>query len=687
MRKTMNCIRIYILLLIVGALIGCKEVTLPEYNAQLKNTWAEQGWSNAERHWYHHAVQGTNTFGIPYEWFAALEQPEVSLSEVGLLSDQGYLARMGFIPSPASLKAASQANQYGYSSKYQTDKYSQYDAGSYNDVDLPVGFAVGEEWYDPASGQHWPLPGTGKNARTLGLTCAACHTGQLEYGNQRILIDGGQGMISLDKFREALAYSMAYTKYIPGRFDRFAKRVLGDAYTPENRDKLDSNFNELFALAKKESDFEAKVNKKGVTEGFTRLDALNRIGNEVFSSQMKMPENFAPVDGPVSFPFIWNAPWFDWVQYNSSIQQPMVRNAGEAMGVKAMVNLSNPERVIFSSHIPVNTLHEMELLLAGVKNPLETQVFGGLRSPEWRKLPLPALDENLVAKGRELYMGDADKGQKPLCAGCHLPPISSPEIFKEKYWKSPAEESPKNSDYTEKFLTLKTMPVPEIGTDCRTAYGMVYRTVTTADFIQNSGTVFPSFSKDQIPHDCPQPQVTSAPAGYRVTNFGVALGEVVENSKNNRYDSEKVSLEQRRVLDGNRPNGIRALIDGIPVYKARPLNGIWATAPFLHNGSIPNLYLLLSTQEERDTEANKFYLGSREFDPKYVGFKYRSESSVLAGLGLLQNTSGLFLLDTKLPGNRNTGHLFTDDDGANGRIGPKLSEEERFALIEFLKSL
>ncbi|SDY46484.1 di-heme-cytochrome C peroxidase [Nitrosomonas sp. Nm33] len=680
----MSRIRHLMPMLMFGVLAGCN-VELPDNPVQLKNYWADQGWSSEERQWFHHAEQGTNTFGLPYEWFKALEQPELSFSEVGLFSDQNYLARMGFIPSPASLEDKVQAVKYGYQESSQAKKYSQYADKSYNEANLPVGFAVGEEWLDPATGQHWPIPGTGKNARSLGLTCAACHTGQLEYGDYRILIDGGQGMISLDKIREALGLSMAYTKYLPGRFDRFAKRVLGDADTPENRKKLEKMFSDLLDAAKEQSDLETEMIKKGAAEGFTRLDALNRIGNEVFSSQMKIKSNMSPIDGPVSFPFLWNAPWFDWVQYNSSIMQPMVRNAGEAMGVKGMVNLSNPEKTIFSSHIPMQILHEMEILLAGEKNPLEANQFGGLRSPEWKNLPLPPLNETLVVKGRELYMGNPDNGQKPLCAGCHLPPINSDEIFTAKYWQELGE------GHSEKFLALKTVPVKEIGTDCKTAFGMAYRTVSTPEFIRipNSGTVIPPFSEEQTPHDCPQPSSSGkTPAdGHKITNFGIALGDVVEATKNNWYQDNNKSNDERVALDGNRPNGIRAVIDDVPVYKARPLNGVWSTAPFLHNGSIPNLYLLLSTQAERDAEASKFYLGSREFDAKYVGFKYRAEGGPhLSDVELLRNTKGLFLLNTKLPGNRNTGHLFTDDKIA-GRIGPKLSEEERFAIIEFLKSL
>jgi hypothetical protein len=371
----MNPAKSLLPLLIYGTLVGCS-VDLPNAPAPLKNQWADQGWSNAERHWYHHAAQGTNTFGLPYEWFKALEQPEFSFSAVGLMSDQQYLARMGFIPSPASVDDKTAAKSYGFDDSGKAGHASYYDGQSYNEENLPVGFAVGDEWYDPASGRNWPIPGTGRHARSLGLTCAACHTGQLEFGGNRILIDGGQGMISLDKFREALKLSLVYTKIIPGRFDRFAQRVLGTAYSETNAALLKGMFNSFLDSAKVQGDLEAKMIEQGVTEGFTRLDALNRIGNEVFASQMKLPQNMFPIAGPVSFPFIWNAPWMDWVQYNSSIQQPMVRNAGEAMGVKGLVNLSNPQKQVFDSKLPLET---------GVTRLPRAGTWGGLQRLGKRK--------------------------------------------------------------------------------------------------------------------------------------------------------------------------------------------------------------------------------------------------------------------------------------------------------------
>ena len=54
------------------------------------------------------------------------------------------------------------------------------------------------------------------------------------------------------------------------------------------------------------------------------------------------------------------------------------------------------------------------------------------------------------------------------------------------------------------------------------------------------------------------------------------------------------------------------------VHGARPLDGVWATAPFLHNGSALSLYQLPLTAPRRDTV---FFTGSRRFDPRAVGFE------------------------------------------------------------------
>ena len=95
-------------------------------------------------------------------------------------------------------------------------------------------------------------------------------------------------------------------------------------------------------------------------------------------------------------------------------------------------------------------------------------------------------------------------------------------------------------------------------------------------------------------------------------------------------------------------------------YKARPLNGIWASSPYLHNGSVPTLYDLLRPAAERPV---RFAVGRWEFDPKKVGDVSEGESP--------------WGLDTSVDGNRNSGHDY----------GTTLSEADRWALVEYLKSL
>ena len=100
-------------------------------------------------------------------------------------------------------------------------------------------------------------------------------------------------------------------------------------------------------------------------------------------------------------------------------------------------------------------------------------------------------------------------------------------------------------------------------------------------------------------------------------------------------------------------------------YVAPPLDGIWATAPYLHNGSVPTLEdLLNSSQRPIFWKRN---LEQYDFDPVKVGWNYEPKS----------NGAGKFTYDTTLPGYGNTGHYFGDE----------LTPQERKAVIEYLKTL
>ncbi len=111
-------------------------------------------------------------------------------------------------------------------------------------------------------------------------------------------------------------------------------------------------------------------------------------------------------------------------------------------------------------------------------------------------------------------------------------------------------------------------------------------------------------------------------------------------------------------------------------YKARHLAGVWATAPFLHNGSVPSLWDLLKPASERP---KIFNVQSKEFNPTKVGLKYDREKNFL-GFTKRCGKGEQKCYDTTMTGNHNTGH--------EGRYyGTDLSDTDKHALIEYLKIL
>jgi len=472
-------------------------------------------------------------------------------------------------------------------------------------------------------GRPWQNPLTKEDMTAVGLTCAACHTGRFTYQKTAVFIDGAPAITRVDELQKAIGLALAYTRYLPSRFGRFADRVLGPGVRDNAKSVLRAELDEVLEQYKKTKALDDSVKAQGVEEGFARLDALNRIGNTVFALDLNADQNYVAKSAPVHFPRIWDASWFTWVQYNGSIEQPMVRNAGEALGVFAAVNLTGVKDKLYQSSVQPETLHKIEQLLAGMP-PDAARGFTGLNSPKWPETILPAIDKTLAAKGAALY--------KTICQKCHLPPVTTPE-----FWNSPRWLPPNGAG--ERYLDVELIPLGHIGTDPAQAEGMKNRKVS-------------------IPEDL----------GVTTNEFGPALGKVVEKTATYWYDHQNPPTPEavRQNMNGNRPNGIQAPL----AYKVRPLDGIWATPPYLHNGSVPNVYALLSPVAERPA---KFFLGNREYDPVNLG--YRTEE-----------VPGSFEVDTSIKGNLNTGHEFDDNPKKPGVIGRRLNPDERRALVEYLKT-
>ncbi len=559
-------------------------VSVPERQEPGELIQVSQGWTDAQRLQFRHTSQGTRL--LPYTWFMALEQPCFSLTRCAPFADLKYLARFGFIES----KADPQWNPDG----------------------LPVGFAYQKDFYDPMTGIVEPA---------LGLTCAACHTGELRYGKYSVLIDGAPATIEVTQFQKALGLAMVFTKVMPFRYARFEAKILGPNATDEQKAGLKKGFGIFMENAKAEIDATTKSKIYANQAGFSRTDALTRIGNQVFAVDMKNNSNFAVSSAPVRFPQLWDASWFTWVQYNSSISDPMVRNIGEALGVRAVAKLYGPDAGEYKNSVNVAGLRSAELLLAG------TEPYTGLRSPAWPPV-FPAIDAAKAAHGAVLY--------KQHCSGCHLPPVD--ELRADL--KSPAPAHWWKNKQGKQFLIVKDVPMDHVGTDPREAADFISRTADTGAL--NKGRV-------------------SAAVGLDLVTKGIGA---------NFYKKAGFPLEKQIEWNGGRDPGDVA-VRAPAVYKARPLNGVWALGAYLHNGSVPSLYHLLSPQQERP---NKFWTGSKIFDPVKVG----PDTAEL---------QGGYLFDVTGAGNSNKGHEFKDGPRGKGVIGPALSPDDRWALIEYLKSI
>jgi len=110
-------------------------------------------------------------------------------------------------------------------------------------------------------------------------------------------------------------------------------------------------------------------------------------------------------------------------------------------------------------------------------------------------------------------------------------------------------------------------------------------------------------------------------------------------------------------------------------YQAPPLDGIWATAPYLHNGSVPTLYHVLNSKARPKLYTRSFKTDEADYDKERVGWKVTDLKSPAAPN--LPSIEQRKIYDTSKPGRSNAGHTYGDE----------LSEEERWAVVEYLKTL
>lgn len=574
-----------------------------------ERTELDQNWDYKTRMDFWFTSQGSRV--VPYDWFTWLEMAD---SDV-LFRDSAHMEELRYLP---------------------------YKASSMNPSGLPIGFAIDK---DENTGRTW-----------MGLTCAACHTNQIDYGAHKLLVEGAPTLANYVQFFNELVDALNATHQDDAKFDRFAENVLGKKYSEKHAKQLRSDLLQwaVFSATRRDVNALPESYPKDFTS-YGRLDAFGNIQNEGTAFALNDLSNSNPPTGPVSYPFLWGTHQSDVVQWNASapntpVVGPLARNIGEVVGVFGNLRMHEVDAGDGAMGQGIKYTSTTNMIALG---HLESWVKD-LRSPQWPEEVFPKIDTNQAAQGAILY--------SQHCQECH-------QVIERK-------------DENQLYKAVRT-PVAEVGTDPITAVNAAHH---------QAKTLFLEGSREQIivgdRFKSTAPSISVAVNGA----LGIALEEPLVALKaglipiaSGDDDGHAKALAEmplkahlgkhltaqanyRSIDIVNSAKAVKKPSDanliGL-VYKARPLNGIWATAPYLHNGSIPSLWELLQTPEER---VKSFWVGSRQFDPKSVGFVTDtglSEFKVLNAQGTIQ------------PGNSNLGHDY----------GTQLNDEQKWALVEYMKTL
>lgn len=446
----------------------------------------------------------------------------------------------------------------------------------------------------------------------LGFTCAACHTTQLEYQHpetRRTVAIRVDGAPTLADFELMNVELVAALQATIGDGAKFDRfaRAVLGAGDAPNARAA------LLGELKEQTDVLAtrnEINKADVAYGFARIDAIGFILNQTMATLPGMPENARPSDAPASYPFLWGTDQSDVVQWTGF--------AANLDGAGILVRNGGEVVGVYGKVVVTSAeTYESSLMIENLSS-LENAVRE-LAPPAWPAHVFPRVDQAKAAEGAKLYAA--------ACARCHQ--VIAP------------------------------------GAAIKTTYHAV---ITPRDEIKTDPTELDNLTKRTYVAGVYAGKKAAVLGGDVIADPTTGLDPLVNIVAGSLLAHKREALEAFVREHAARTGKPRT---SVPGYKGRPLNGVWATAPYLHNGSVPNLYELLLPPAER---SQTFTLGSRAFDPVRVGFAMDQPSSA--------TDYTPFTFDVRIRGNANTGHEYlTKPDGTT------FTDEERWQLVEYMKTL
>lgn len=480
---------------------------------------------------------------------------------------------------------------------------------------LPVGFTVT----------------SGGNGQEIGMNCSACHTRQIEVAGTSYRIDGGPGIVDFQSFLADLDVAVNTILTNQQAFTDFAHAVLGSSPTAKDEETLRKEV-ETWYLP-----YHTLINRALPEQpwGPARLDAVSMIFNRLAGLDIgpaptyMIPENIQPATAPVRYPFLWNASIQDKTQWpgfasNGNSILGLSRNLGEVFGVFGVFHPKKDANHLLGIDYLTNNSANFQGLTA-----LESLVKK-IGPPKWPW----KIDQTLASKGKTIYERNTKEGG---CADCHGIARGETRFFKKKTWKT---------------------PILDVGTDSK-EYEILSRTVKTGVL---EGAKIPFLAVPLKPVDTAFNVLGTAVLGSILQHYVPIVMKTQDVAQSDNLESpfplETEALQHAFIAPAASEKPTYA-------YESRVLEGIWAAAPYLHNGSVPTLAELLKPAAER---SSSFKVG-----PAYD----------IVNIGIaVEQTRFDYTLQTTDCSDRNSGN-----SRCGHEFGTTLSSDEKKALLEYLKTL
>jgi hypothetical protein len=445
-----------------------------------------------------------------------------------------------------------------------------------------------------------------------GFNCTTCHVGELRVGGKNVRVDGAPNILRINDLFKDMKTELEATVGDGARMARLAANLIRNREANEAKLPADRSGTVVDRMKEK---IDALPLVKATID---YLRSMKTVSEMAAVENGAVENGYGRVDAfGVARNLLFGSDPRNLRPQNAPVSFPHMWGLKNTAWLQWGANINSVMERNIGQTLGVGARFDANFVTTSRLdnlNALEKRVYK-LTPPAWREDVLGPVDRSLADRGKPLY--------EKLCSNCHDRPFSV---------------SPTG------LVTYQLFRLNEIGTSPVVATNFD-RTVFTAK-------------------------------GER--KLAEAAFEAIEAIKQQYYKTNNISPEMQADWEGRdmrpMPATFRSTLadaDRFPdtkggrVYPAKPLAGIWATAPYLNNGSVANMWDLLTRPDNRP---KTFTVGSRDYDTKTLGYRSTPDAP---------SAGPLFVFDATKAGNSNAGHVY----------GMQLSDDDKWALIEFLKIL